>query len=67
MTDLELKHLKDDLQFVINDLTRTRKMKANLEKQDMNKNALDSFLTITLDTDIKYNIQRLIEIQNKLC
>jgi hypothetical protein len=66
MTDLELKHLKDDLQFVINDLTRTRKMKANLEKQDMNKNALDSFLTITLDTDIKYNIQRLIEIQNKL-
>ena len=66
MTDLELKHLKLDLQFVINDLTRTRKMKANLEKQDMNKNALDSFLTITLDTDIKYNIQRLIEIQNKL-
>ena len=66
MTDLELKHLKDDLQFVINDLTRTRKMKANLEKQDMNKNALDSFLTITLDTDIKYNIQRLIDIQNKL-
>jgi hypothetical protein len=66
MTDLELKHLKQDLQFVINDLTRTRKMKANLEKQDMNKNALDSFLTITLDTDIKYNIQRLIEIQNKL-
>ena len=66
MTNLELKHLKDDLQFVINDLTRTRKMKANLEKQDMNKNALDSFLTITLDTDIKYNIQRLIEIQNKL-
>jgi len=66
MTDLELKHLKDDLQFVINDLTRTRKMKANLEKQDMNKNALDSFLAITLDTDIKYNIQRLIEIQNKL-
>jgi len=66
MTDLELKHLKDDLQFVINDLTRTRKMKANLEKQDMNKNALDSFLTITLDTDIKYNIKRLIEIQNKL-
>ena len=56
-TDLELKHLKDDLQFVINDLTRTRKMKANLEKQDMNKNALDSFLTITLDTDIKYNIK----------
>ena len=54
------------MQFVINDLTRTRKMKANLEKQDMNKNALDSFLTITLDTDIKYNIQRLIEIQNKL-
>lgn len=66
MTDLELKHLKQDLQFVINDLTRTRKMKANLEKQDMNKNALDSFLTITLDTDIKYNIKRLIEIQNKL-
>tara|TARA_R100000742_G_C4183906_1_gene18124 strand:+ start:15 stop:215 length:201 start_codon:yes stop_codon:yes gene_type:complete len=66
MTDLELKFLKDDLQFVINDLTRTRKMKANLEKQDMNKNALDSFLAITLDTDIKYNIQRLIEIQNKL-
>jgi uncharacterized metal-binding protein len=66
MTDLELKHLKLDLQFVINDLTRTRKMKANLEKQDMNKNALDSFLAITLDTDIKYNIQRLIEIQNKL-
>jgi len=66
MTDLELKHLKDDLQFVINDLTRTRKMKANLEKQDMNKNALDSFLTITLDTDIRYNIQRLIDIQNKL-
>ena len=66
MTDLELKHLKDDLQFDINDLTRTRKMKANLEKQDMNKNALDSFLTITLDTDIKYNIQRLIQIQNKL-
>ena len=66
MTDLELKHLKDDLQFVINDLTRTRKMKANLENQDMNKNALDSFLTITLDTDIKYNIKRLIEIQNKL-
>ena len=66
MTDLELKHLKQDLQFVINDLTRTRKMKANLEKQDMNKNALDSFLTITLDTDIKYNIQRLIQIQNKL-
>ena len=66
MTDLELKHLKDDLQFVINDLTRTRKMKANLEKQDMNKNALDSFLTITLDTDIKYNIKRLIQIQNKL-
>tara|TARA_Y100000004_G_scaffold83209_1_gene93452 strand:+ start:517 stop:717 length:201 start_codon:yes stop_codon:yes gene_type:complete len=66
MTDLELKFLKDDLQFVINDLTRTRKMKANLEKQDMNKNALDSFLTITLDTDIKYNIKRLIEIQNKL-
>lgn len=66
MTDLELKHLKQDLQFVINDLTRTRKMKANLEKQDMNKNALDSFLAITLDTDIKYNIQRLIEIQNKL-
>ena len=66
MTDLELKHLKQDLQFVINDLTRTRKMKANLQKQDMNKNALDSFLTITLDTDIKYNIKRLIEIQNKL-
>ena len=66
MTDLELKHLKQDLQFVINDLTRTRKLKANLEKQDMNKNALDSFLTITLDTDIKYNIQRLIQIQNKL-
>ena len=66
MTDLELKHLKDDLQFVINDLTRTRKMKANFEKQDMNKNALDSFLTITLDTDIKYNLQRLIQIQNKL-
>ncbi len=66
MTDLELKHLKQDLQFVINDLTRTRKMKANLEKQDMNKNALDSFLTITLDTDIKYNIKRLIEIQKKL-
>lgn len=66
MTDLELKFLKDDLQFVINDLTRTRKLKANLEKQDMNKNALDSFLTITLDTDIKYNIQRLIDIQNKL-
>ena len=66
MTDLELKFLKQDLQFVINDLTRTRKMKANLEKQDMNKNALDSFLTITLDTDIKYNIQRLIDIQNKL-
>ena len=66
MTDLELKFLKDDLQFVINDLTRTLKMKANLEKQDMNKNALDSFLAITLDTDIKYNIQRLIEIQNKL-
>ena len=66
MTDLELKDLKDDLQFVINDLTRTRKMKANLEKQDMNKNALDSFLTITLDTDIRYNIQRLIDIQNKL-
>jgi len=66
MTDLELKFLKQDLQFVINDLTRTLKMKANLEKQDMNKNALDSFLAITLDTDIKYNIQRLIEIQNKL-
>lgn len=66
MTDLELKHLKQDLQFVINDLTRTRKIKANLEKQDMNKNALDSFLTITLDTDIKYNIKRLIEIQEKL-
>jgi len=66
MTDLELKFLKLDLQFVINDLTRTLKMKANLEKQDMNKNALDSFLAITLDTDIKYNIQRLIEIQNKL-
>ena len=66
MTDLELKFLKQDLQFVINDLTRTRKMKANLEKQDINKNALDSFLTITLDTDIKYNIKRLIEIQNKL-
>ena len=66
MTDLELKFLKQDLQFVINDLTRTRKMKANLEKQEMNKNALDSFLTITLDTDIKYNIQRLIDIQNKL-
>lgn len=66
MTDLELKFLKQDLQFVINDLTRTRKMKANLEKQDMNKNALDSFLTITLDTDIKYNIKRLIDIQNKL-
>jgi len=66
MTDLELKHLKQDLEFVINDLTRTRKMKSNLEKQDMNKNALDSFLAITLDTDIKYNIQRLIEIQNKL-
>ena len=66
MTNLELKYLKQDLQFVINDLTRTRKMKANLEKQDMNKNALDSFLTITLDTDIKYNIQRLIDIQNKL-
>jgi len=66
MTDLELKHLKQDLQFVINDLTRTRKMKANLEKQDMNKNALDSFLTITLDIDIEYNIKRLIEIQNKL-
>ena len=66
MTDLELKHLKQDLQFVINDLTRTRKMKANLEKQDMNKNALDSFLAITLDTDIRYNIQRLIQIQNKL-
>ena len=48
MTDLELKHLKDDLQFVINDLTRTRKMKANLEKQDMNKNALDSFLAMFL-------------------
>ena len=66
MTDLELKHLKQDLEFVINDLTRTRKMKSNLEKQDMNKNALDSFLTITLDTDIKYNIQRLIQIQEKL-
>jgi len=66
MNDLELKFLKQDLQFVINDLTRTRKMKANLQKQDMNKNALDSFLAITLDTDIKYNIQRLIEIQNKL-
>ena len=66
MTDLELKDLKDDLQFVINDLTRTRKLKANLEKQDMNKNALDSFLAITLDTDIRYNIQRLIDIQNKL-
>ena len=66
MTDLELKFLKQDLQFVINDLTRTRKMKANLEKQDMNKNALDSFLAITLDTDIKYNIKRLIEIQEKL-
>jgi hypothetical protein len=66
MTDLELKFLKQDLQFVINDLTRTRKMKANLEKQDMNKNALDSFLAITLDTDIRYNIKRLIEIQEKL-
>jgi uncharacterized metal-binding protein len=66
MTDLELKDLKQDLQFVINDLTRTRKMKANLEKQDMNKNALDSFLAITLDTDIRYNIKRLIEIQEKL-
>jgi len=66
MTDTEKMFLKQDLQFVINDLTRTRKMKANLEKQDMNKNALDSFLTITLDTDIKYNIKRLIEIQNKL-
>jgi len=66
MTDTEKMFLKQDLQFVINDLTRTRKMKANLEKQDMNKNALDSFLTITLDTDIKYNIQRLIQIQEKL-
>ena len=66
MTDTEKMFLKQDLQFVINDLTRTRKMKANLEKQDMNKNALDSFLTITLDTDIRYNIQRLIDIQNKL-
>ena len=66
MTDLELKDLKDDLQFVINDLTRTRKLKANLEKQDRNKNDLNSFLAITLDTDIKYNIQRLIDIQNKL-
>mgnify|MGYP003115049111 FL=1 len=66
MTDLELKDLKDDLQFVINDLTRTRKLKANLEKQDRNKNDLNSFLAITLDTDIRYNIQRLIDIQNKL-
>ena len=66
MTDLELKHLKQDLQFVINDLTRTRKLKANLEKQDRNKNDLNSFLAITLDTDIRYNIQRLIDIQNKL-
>jgi hypothetical protein len=66
MTDLELKFLKQDLQFVINDLTRTRKIKANLEKQDRNKNDLNSFLTITLDTDIKYNIKRLIDIQNKL-
>ena len=62
MTDLELKDLKDDLQFVINDLTRTRKLKANLEKQDRNKNDLNSFLAITLDTDIRYNIQRLIDI-----
>jgi hypothetical protein len=66
MTDLELKDLKDDLQFVINDLTRTRKLKANLEKQDRNKNDLNSFLAITLDTDIRYNIQRLIDIQKKL-
>ena len=66
MTDLELKFLKQDLQFVINDLTRTRKIKANLEKQDRNKNDLNSFLAITLDTDIRYNIKRLIEIQNKL-
>ena len=66
MTDLELKDLKEDLQFVINDLTRTRKLKANLEKQDRNKNDLNSFLAITLDTDIRYNIQRLIDIQNKL-
>jgi len=66
MNDLELKHLKDDLQFVINDLTRTRKMKANLEKQDRNKNDLNSFLAITLDIDIEYNIKRLIDIQNKL-
>ena len=66
MTDLELKFLKQDLQFVINDLTRARKMKANLEKQDRNKNDLNSFLAITLDTDIKYNIKRLIDIQNKL-
>jgi len=66
MTDLELKHLKQDLQFVINDLTRTRKMKSNLEKQDRNKNDLNSFLAITLDIDIEYNIKRLIDIQNKL-
>lgn len=66
MTDLELKHLKQDLQFVINDLTRTRKLKANLEKQDRNKNDLNSFLAITLDIDIEYNIKRLIDIQNKL-
>jgi len=66
MTDLELKFLKQDLQFVINDLTRTRKLKANLEKQDRNKNDLNSFLAITLDIDIEYNIKRLIDIQNKL-
>jgi len=66
MTNLELKDLKQDLQFVINDLTRTRKLKANLEKQDRNKNDLNSFLAITLDIDIEYNIKRLIDIQNKL-
>tara|TARA_Y100001937_G_scaffold61219_1_gene83870 strand:- start:620 stop:820 length:201 start_codon:yes stop_codon:yes gene_type:complete len=66
MTDTEKMFLKQDLQFVINDLTRTRKIKANLEKQDRNKNDLNSFLAITLDTDIKYNIKRLIDIQNKL-
>ena len=66
MTDTEKMFLKQDLQFVINDLTRTRKIKANLEKQDRNKNDLNGFLAITLDTDIKYNIKRLIDIQNKL-
>jgi len=66
MTDTEKMFLKQDLQFVINDLTRTRKLKSNLEKQDRNKNDLNSFLAITLDIDIEYNIKRLIDIQNKL-